>query len=108
MSEAETCESCRFWAAAWRFKKHLGPDPNTDVTPLELPQGQGGGLMRKKAERGQCRRYAPRASALTTVWMDTRAWDWCGDYQPLIGDGRHAAEPASAPPVVAPGSDAAD
>lgn len=101
MHENEACETCRFWAAAWRFRKQLGPDPHAETTPLEVPSG----LTRKKADRGQCRRYAPRASALTTVWMDTRAWDWCGDYQPFVEDGKHAANPVPSPTA---GSDAAD
>lgn len=101
MYDNEVCENCRFWSAAWRFRKQVGADPHADVTPLEVPQPVGG-LVRKKADRGQCRRYAPRASALTTVWMDTRAWDWCGDYQPLLEEGKHAALPQT--PVSA-GSD---
>ncbi|HJP53999.1 MAG: hypothetical protein QF511_08750 [Rhodospirillales bacterium] len=36
--------------------------------------------MRKVSEKGLCRRYAPQASALTTVWMETKSSDWCGDY----------------------------
>ena len=82
MSNEQTCETCRFWNPAWRFKKQVGPDPHADVTPLDLPN-RPTSIARKKAERGQCRRYAPRASALTTVWMETRGWDWCGDYEPL-------------------------
>ena len=95
MAETETCESCRFWNPAWKFKKRLGgaPASGEDITPLEVPGSSSAGLAAKRtADRGQCRRYAPRASALTTVWMETRAWDWCGDYRTSDGNSRHAAE----------------
>ena len=36
--------------------------------------------LRKESLKGLCRRYAPHASALTTVWMETKSADWCGDY----------------------------
>lgn len=88
MSDEQTCENCRFWNAAWRFKKQIGPDPHADTTPLDLPKAPAP-LPRKKADRGQCRRYAPRASALTTVWMETRAWDWCGEFEPAHTETGH-------------------
>ena len=37
--------------------------------------------LRKDSNKGLCRRYAPQASALTTVWMETKSSDWCGDFQ---------------------------
>jgi hypothetical protein len=39
------------------------------------------GALRKDSDKGLCRRYAPQASALTTVWMETRSADWCGDFE---------------------------
>lgn len=44
------------------------------------------GGMRKQSDKGLCRRYAPQASALTTVWMETSNADWCGDHQPAPDD----------------------
>jgi len=35
----------------------------------------------KASPKGLCRRYAPQASALTTVWMETNNADWCGDHE---------------------------
>ena len=87
MAQREACDNCRFWSPAWRFKKNVGPPASgAEVTPLEVPRS-GGFLPRKQADRGQCRRYAPRASALTTVWMETRSTDWCGDYQARPDEG---------------------
>ncbi|NQV83718.1 MAG: hypothetical protein HQ494_07850 [Rhodospirillales bacterium] len=41
------------------------------------------GALRKDSAKGLCRRYAPQASALTTVWMETKSSDWCGDHVPI-------------------------
>lgn len=81
MTTPNTCESCRFWNPAWRFKKHGGSGAPADAAPLDLSRPHAS-AARKKSDRGQCRRYAPRASALTTIWMETRPWDWCGEHEP--------------------------
>ena len=80
MKENEACNNCRFWHPAWRFKKGMLAD--NVRTPVEIPQ-QG---IKRRAERGLCRRYAPHASALTTVWMETKSVDWCGDYDRMRDD----------------------
>jgi hypothetical protein len=83
MRENEICGTCRFWCPAWRFRKPLR---GAEETPIDLPtQAPLVDSLKKHSQRGQCRRYAPRASALTTVWMETRYTDWCGDYDSLQG-----------------------
>ena len=81
----EFCRNCRHWHPAWRFKrKSLA---SRDVkTPMENLSAPGTDPAKRQSERGQCRRYAPRASALTTVWMETNGTDWCGEFVPLNGE----------------------
>ncbi len=79
MKENQSCGNCRFWHAAWKFKRKTQPDGVR--TPLDVPAA-----IKKNAERGLCRRYAPHASALTTVWMETKVIDWCGDYDQMAED----------------------
>ena len=64
--EYETCRTCRYWRPASRIKQQMPTDEE-----------------RRIATRGQCRRRAPRPSALTSTWMETRADDWCGEYGAL-------------------------
>lgn len=94
MHDGEICETCRFWNPAWRFKRQA-----------EASLSDATGSVAKRTDRGQCRRYAPRASALTTAWMETRSWDWCGDYQPRTADGRHAATEAVGNPQIEDGGE---
>jgi len=79
MSEQETCQNCRFWDPVWKFKR--SQKYKTESTDLEISNPRMTGSMRKQSDKGLCRRYAPQASALTTVWMETSNGDWCGDYQ---------------------------
>ncbi len=79
MTDSEDCGNCRFWQPAWKFKKKSVFDSRK--TAVELPEAQPADHLRKAAERGLCRRHAPRASALTTVWMETRSMDWCGEHE---------------------------
>ncbi len=85
MDESETCGNCRYWHPAWKFKRksRLG----NARTPIEIPDLRQARTVKRSAERGLCRRYAPQASALTTVWMETMVWDWCGDYEAGGGEG---------------------
>ena len=80
MSDQDSCGNCRFWHPSWRFKKH--GRTGAEQTPTDLAQ-RSEPLQRKQSDRGLCRRYAPVPSALTTVWMETRMWDWCGDHERL-------------------------
>ncbi|MGB0748369.1 MAG: hypothetical protein ACPGO3_06455 [Magnetospiraceae bacterium] len=68
MSDLEQgiCRRCRFWNPALRVKT-----------------ARASGEERNVASRGQCRRYAPQPSALTTTWMETKGDDWCGEFQPF-------------------------
>ncbi len=77
MSNNECCQTCRFWCPQWRFKKQqrYGADTSLEASNPRLTGG-----LRKDSNKGLCRRYAPQASALTTVWMETTSGDWCGDY----------------------------
>ncbi len=78
MSEYETCQTCRYWDPTWKFKKNqrYAQDSSLEISNPRRTEG-----LRKQSAKGLCRRYAPQASALTTVWMETSGADWCGDYQ---------------------------
>ena len=57
--EADRCETCRFWAR----------DPNAHGNTKIF----------------DCRRHAPMFHGVyRTHWCQTRAEDWCGEYQPLL------------------------
>lgn len=84
MKENQACGNCRFWHPVWKFKKKTRPD--SIRTPVEIPESRSFDSIKRHAERGLCRRYAPQASALTTVWMETRVGGWCGDYEPMGED----------------------
>ncbi len=72
------CRNCRFWRPPWkRLQSPLKAVSAGAVTPDKLGPD---GFVRPQ-EKGLCCRYAPTASALTTVWMETNAIDWCGDYE---------------------------
>ena len=84
MSEQETCQTCRFWDPVWKFKHSQKYKSASSDLNISNPRMTGG--MRKQLDKGLCRRYAPQASALTTVWMETSNADWCGDHQPAPDD----------------------
>jgi len=80
MDEQGYCQTCRFWDPLWKFKREQRfqkADPQLDISNPRSTSG-----LRKDSNKGLCRRYAPQASALTSVWMETKNSDWCGDYQP--------------------------
>ena len=77
MSNDECCQNCRFWCPQWKFKKHRSYLKESSVETSNPRKTEG---LRKDSNKGLCRRYAPQASALTTVWMETTNGDWCGDY----------------------------
>ena len=75
--QAESCQNCRFWYPSWKFKKQQ----RYEAGAADAANPRMMSAFRKDSDKGLCRRYAPRASALTTVWMETRSFDWCGDYE---------------------------
>lgn len=78
MQDIEICQNCRYWDPQWKFRKEKrqSTESTLDVSNPRLTSG-----LRKNSPKGLCRRHAPRPSALTTVWMETRNADWCGDFQ---------------------------
>ena len=76
---AEFCQTCRFWQPGWKFKKQQQYQSN--AAGLDAANPRMTSALRKDSAKGLCRRYAPQASALTTVWMETKSSDWCGDYE---------------------------
>lgn len=68
MDQSETCRFCRFWYPTSKVKQQVSSAEE-----------------RKIAARGQCRRYAPQPSALTTAWMVTKSEEWCGEFRPTGG-----------------------
>jgi hypothetical protein len=76
--EAESCQNCRFWYPSWKFKKQQRYET---AAAADAANPRVMSAFRKDSDKGLCRRYAPTASALTTVWMETRCYDWCGDFQ---------------------------
>lgn len=81
MVDREACGNCRFWQPTWKFKKEQSYGHDKARLDLTNPRETGG--LRKHSNKGLCRRYAPQASALTTVWMETGNSDWCGDHEPI-------------------------
>ena len=79
MAEEEGCVNCRFWHPNWKFKASQRYATGDNTIDASNPRDTGS--LRKRSTGGLCRRYAPQASALTTVWMETKAADWCGDYE---------------------------
>lgn len=75
----ESCQNCKFWHPSWKFKKRQRYE--TASSELNAANPRATGTLRKSSAKGLCRRYAPTASALTTVWMETTNADWCGDYE---------------------------
>lgn len=74
----ESCQNCRFWNPSWKFKKQQSYESSAAELDADKPRLTSG--LRKGSVKGLCRRYAPKTSALTTVWMETKSSDWCGDY----------------------------
>ena len=79
MVDQEACGNCRFWHPTWKFKKEQSYAQDNARLDVTNPRDTGG--LRKRSNKGLCRRYAPQASALTTVWMETTNSDWCGDHE---------------------------
>jgi len=77
-SDMTICQNCRYWDPQWKFKKEQRYD--AQPSSLEVSNPRSTSRLRKDSNKGFCRRYAPQASALTTVWMETKNSDWCGDY----------------------------
>ena len=75
----DSCQNCRYWLPGWKFKQQQRYD--SGAVELDAANPRATGRFRKTSPKGQCRRYAPRASPLTTVWMETNSTDWCGDYE---------------------------
>jgi len=76
--EAEACQNCRFWMPSWLFKKQQRYASEAKTMDTANPRNTSG--LRSSSAKGLCRRYAPQAGALTSVWMETKSEDWCGDY----------------------------
>lgn len=76
--EAETCQNCRFWQPNWKFKKQSSLESKAASLDVAIPRNTSS--LRSSTAKGLCRRYAPQTSSLTTVWMETKSEDWCGDY----------------------------
>ncbi|NQU60205.1 MAG: hypothetical protein HQ512_03665 [Rhodospirillales bacterium] len=75
----DSCQNCLFWHPSWKFKKQQRYESQTAELNASNPRATG--ALRKNSMKGLCRRYAPSASAFTTVWMETNSSDWCGDYK---------------------------
>lgn len=75
----DSCQNCRFWDPSWKFKKQQKYE--SAAAGLDAANPRMTSALRKDSMKGLCRRYAPQASALTTVWMETKSADWCGDYK---------------------------
>ena len=75
----DSCQNCRFWQPGWKFKKHQ--QYVSGASGLDAANPRMTSALRKDSAKGLCRRYAPQASALTTVWMETKSSDWCGDFE---------------------------
>ncbi len=81
MADQEACMNCRFWNPNWKFKREQRYQQEGVALDQTNPRRTEG--LRAKSSKGLCRRYAPQASALTTVWMETKPDDWCGDYEKI-------------------------
>lgn len=88
MDDQPTCQTCRFWDPIWKFKKEQRYEGANSALDRSNPRQTRS--LRRDSNKGLCRRYAPQASALTSVWMETRNFDWCGDY---AADPTAAAQP---------------
>lgn len=75
----DSCQNCRYWHPSWKFKQQQRYD--SGAVELDSANLRATSRFRKASLKGQCRRHAPQASALTTVWMETNNTDWCGDYE---------------------------
>lgn len=76
--EPEFCRNCRFWRPPWKLR-HKSSRLSSAFSGIHDKRGPDGQI--RAQEKGLCCRYAPQASALTSVWMETKAIDWCGDYE---------------------------
>jgi len=81
--QVDSCQNCRYWHPSWKFKKQQRYESAAGGIETANPRMMS--AFRKDSDKGLCRRYAPQASALTTVWMETRSADWCGDFQRIEG-----------------------
>ena len=81
MNQSLSCLSCRFWDPKWKFKAEQRFNQDTTAVEASNPRLMEG--LRKQSNKGLCRRYAPQTSPLTSVWMETKSSDWCGDHQPV-------------------------
>lgn len=80
MNRDRICSRCRFW----------------DPVSKRGPGGWfGAGGENRPARRGYCRRYAPRAQALSPQWPSTRDTDSCGEFGPRSDAGSPSAAPAA-------------
>ncbi len=82
--DVDACQNCLYWQPGWKFKKQQRYD--SADTELDAANPRVTGSLRKRSPKGFCRRYAPQSSALTTVWMETKNSDWCGDYARIKKD----------------------
>ena len=76
--DQDYCRNCRFWRPPWKLR-YKSTKLGAALSGTQDRRGPDGHI--RPQERGLCCRYAPTASALTTVWMETKAIDWCGDHQ---------------------------
>jgi hypothetical protein len=74
MDEARICRLCRHWVSLWTIK---------NKGRVRARSGE-----ERRSARGQCHRYAPRASALTQQWPWTKAYDTCGEFEPVDDERR--------------------
>ena len=84
MEQTETCGYCKYWMSMWEVKGVKEPraaDSNSE----------------RRSKRGQCRRYAPRASALTLHWPWMKAHETCGEFTVRTNERRSHPEEADAP-----------
>ncbi len=81
MNNSENCGNCRFWLPSVRLKHKLIARSDA-IASLRSKWKKDIGT----SDKGLCRRHAPFASALTTVWVKTRAEHWCGEYEPMPED----------------------
>ena len=79
MEDTAICGNCRYWMSMWEVK---------GLKPEKLADGSDD----RRSKRGQCRRYAPRASALTLHWPWMKVHETCGEFSVRKDD--HRGEPA--------------
>ena len=80
MNKYQLCSRCRFWVSV----RKLGTDGGL----------AGFSSRQRRATRGQCHRYAPRAQALSPRWPSTKADDSCGEFKPRPDERREVEAPA--------------